>query len=65
MNPDDMMPCGNCAVCGEYLDHRHLGVCARCGNGFHFNACGGWNGGEHVCNDCQSDAASAAEGDGK
>lgn len=53
--PDDMMPCGECSVCGEYLDHCDLGVCATCGSGFHFNACGGWHGGEHACNDCHSD----------
>ncbi|BDU76232.1 hypothetical protein [Mesoterricola sediminis] len=54
-DPEDAMPCGECCVCGEYLDHRDLGVCGECGQGFHFNRCGGWGASEHQCNNCKPD----------
>lgn len=55
---DDAMPCGDCVVCGEYLDHRDLGTCKKCGEGFHWNRCGGWSddGDYHICGICKSEA---------
>lgn len=49
------MPCGTCAVCDDELDHSRLGVCARCGQGFHWGECGGWEQGQHVCDNCSED----------
>jgi hypothetical protein len=55
-DPEDMMPVGDCCVCGEYLDHLDMGNCENCGGAFHWNECGGWGGfGENrqLCSVCK------------
>lgn len=51
---EDAMPCGNCCVCGEELDHAEAGFCEHCQEGFHWSRCGGWKGGKHTCETCKS-----------
>jgi hypothetical protein len=46
------MPCGDCSVCGELVDHSEAGFCKSCGSAFHWNECGRWVGGEHTCDGC-------------
>lgn len=47
------MPCGDCCVCSDPVDHSEAGFCKKCGNAFHWNECGGWHEGQHVCFDCE------------
>jgi hypothetical protein len=47
------MPCGLCPVCDDPVDLAEAGICKRCGNAFHWNHCGGWVGGQHVCENCE------------
>jgi len=44
---------GQCAVCGDPIDHTHAGFCEECGQPFCWGFCGSWQGGKHVCNNCQ------------
>jgi hypothetical protein len=46
------MPCGNCCVCRDPVDHSEAGFCEVCGNAFHWNECGGWEDGKHTCENC-------------
>lgn len=55
MDPEDMMPCGDCPVCDEMVDHSEAGFCADCGNAFHWTRCGTWWDGEHRCENCQEE----------
>lgn len=55
MDFDDAMPCGDCCVCGEYLDHQGAGFCESCGGGFHWSQCGGWSLGEKRCDGCSEE----------
>jgi len=52
---DAAMPCGDCCVCGEELDHSEAGFCGTCGQGFHWSRCGDWHGSQHRCNTCAED----------
>lgn len=53
MSEDDM-PCGDCCVCDEPVDHSDAGFCATCKGAFHWHRCGGWHGSEHACENCHS-----------
>jgi len=44
---DDMMPCGECSVCYEYLDHRDLVFCEECKKAVHRQCTIG-----RLCRDC-------------
>ena len=46
------MPCGDCCVCDDPLDHSEAGFCKSCGGGFHWNLCGRWSRSEHTCDNC-------------
>lgn len=46
------MPCGNCPVCDELVDHSEAGFCTACGRAFHWNECGRWVGSKHTCDNC-------------
>ena len=35
MDFDDLMPCGECDRCGEYLDHSEAWFCEKCNYGIH------------------------------
>lgn len=52
------MPCGECCVCEDDIDHADAGFCVACGGAFHWSGCGGWarydGFREHVCNTCQN-----------
>lgn len=54
-DPEDLMPCGECCVCNEYLDHSDAGFCEHCGSGFHWNDCGTWEKNKHTCQNCSTD----------
>jgi len=49
---EDLMPCGECCVCSEYLDHSDAGFCETCNQGFHWGMCGDWYEGKHCCEEC-------------
>ena len=55
MSPDDLMPVGECCVCGEYLDFTDMGNCGTCDQPFHWGRCGGWEGAGHMCNNCKEE----------
>ena len=55
MDIEDLMPVGNCCVCGEMVDHSEMGNCETCGGVFHWSQCGSWEGGKHTCNNCMED----------
>ncbi len=46
------MPIGLCAVCDNNLDLSDAGICKTCGQGFCWNSCGTWHGGQHACHNC-------------
>ncbi len=48
MDPEDLMPCGTCPVCSEYLDHRDFVLCDRCKQAVHSQCCDE----QWVCRDC-------------
>jgi len=48
------MPCGECVVCEEQLDHADAGFCGTCGGAFHWGTCGEWGPGtQHECENCR------------
>lgn len=55
---EDFEFCGVCPVCDDPVDHSESGVCACCGEVFHWGSCGTWGkyekdgSTEHVCNNC-------------
>ncbi len=55
MSFENLMPIGNCIVCGEYLDHSEAGFCETCGQGFHWGDCGDWDDQEHKCDNCKTE----------
>lgn len=61
MDLDDMMPVGDCCVCGRALDHRQMGNCGECGSVFHWDKCGSWGDSDHRCNNCKGSAEDSSE----
>ena len=55
MDPEDMMPCGDCPLCDEMVDHSEAGFCVDCGAAFHWHRCGTWGVGGHQCDNCQKE----------
>lgn len=50
------MPCGDCCVCGDELDHADAGFCGLCSGAFHWGRCGDWHGSQHACELCKQAA---------
>ena len=55
MDAEDLMPCGECPVCHETVDHSEAGFCDTCGAPFHWGDCGGWVDGKHMCDLCKDE----------
>ena len=55
MNPEDLMPVGECCVCGDMVDHSEAGFCATCGGAFCWGQCGSWGESGHECNNCKEE----------
>ena len=53
MDHEDSMPCGECCVCGELVDHQDAGFCGGCKGAFHWTRCGEWGPSEHECRNCK------------
>jgi len=53
MDIEDAMPCGDCCVCGEPVDHSDAGFCGDCQGAFHWGRCGEWGLDEHQCKNCK------------
>ena len=44
---------GECSVCDDPVDESEAGYCEICKQPFCWSYCGGWCGGNHICNNCQ------------
>jgi len=58
MDYEDLMPVGDCCVCGDMVDHSEMGNCETCGGVFHWSQCGSWENGKHTCEKCMEETES-------